>query len=247
MIYILSISKGGGKPKPRGANDPPPPPPPPPRKKPCNGKCNVMHKFINKFAMTTMAYWKNGSTGNQQFSQHACIAHTATTALTSTFLTWAGGLFGTFFPHVILCSTYYIAATVALTSTLDERQTACPGEVVTYTCSVTQAVLLDWTAEPFIDERNRLQFSRSTPAEDKIIDCSDNSTVPCADLDYRTTLTSVGPAQRGFADMTSTFRFTASARVNGTVVQCNGSTATGVQTANSTLSVTGMLHPQSAY
>ena len=111
---------------------------------------------------------------------------------------------------------------------------------------MTQAILIEWTAEPFIDERNRLQFSRSTPAEDRIIDCSDNSTVPCADLGYQATLTSVGPAQGGFADMTSTFRFTASARVNGTVVECRGSTGTGVQTANSTLSVTGMLHAQSA-
>ena len=144
----------------------------------------------------------------------------------------------------MLCSTYYwyITATTALSSTLDERQTACPGEVVTYTCSVTQAVILDWTAEPFITETNRLQFSRSTPAEDRVIDCNDNSTVPCADLDYRTTLTSVGPAQSGFADMTSTFRLTASARVNGTVVECTGSTATGVQMANSTLIVAGGLH-----
>ena len=112
---------------------------------------------------------------------------------------------------------------------------------------MTQAIFLEWIAEPFITETNRLQFSRSTPAEDRVIDCSDSSTVPCADLDYRTTLTSVGPAQNGFADMTSTFRFTASARVNGTVVQCKGSTATGVQMANSTLSVTGMLHALSAY
>ena len=148
---------------------------------------------------------------------------------------------------VVLITAWYITATTALSSTLDERQTACPGEVVTYTCSVTQAVILDWTAEPFITETNRLQFSSSTPAEDRVIDCSDSSTVPCADLDYRTTLTSVGPAQSGFADMTSTFRFTASARVNGTVVQCIGSTATGRQMVNSTLIVAGVLHPQSAY
>ena len=117
---------------------------------------------------------------------------------------------------------------------------------MTYTCSVIQAFFLDWTAEPFINESNRLQFSRITPAEDRVIHCSDNSTVPCVDLDYRATLTSVGPVQRTFADMTSTFSFTASARVNGTVVQCMGSTETGMQTANSTLSVTGMLHVQSA-
>ena len=112
---------------------------------------------------------------------------------------------------------------------------------MTLTCTVIQAFLIDWTAEPFIGESNRLQFSRSTPAEDRVIDCSDNSTVPCVDLDYRATLTSVGPVQNGFADMTSTFSFTASARVNGTVVQCRGSTATGAQMVNSTLIVAGML------
>ena len=140
----------------------------------------------------------------------------------------------------LACITH--VATTILSSTLDGRQTACPGEVVTYTCTVTQAFLLEWTAEPFINETNRLQFSRSTPAEDRVIDCSDSSTVPCTDLDYRTTLTSVGPAQNGLADMTSTFRFTASARVNGTVVECRESTATGVQMANSTLIVAGVLH-----
>ena len=134
------------------------------------------------------------------------------------------------------------AATTTLTSTLDGRQTACPGEVVTYTCTVIQAFLIDWTAEPFIGESNRLQFSRSTPTEDRVIDCSDSSTVPCVDLDYRATLTRVGPVQSGFADMTSTFIFTARARVNGTVVQCMGSTATGVQMANRTLIVAGVLH-----
>ena len=144
-----------------------------------------------------------------------------------------------------MCSTYYIAANVTITSTLDGRQTACPGEVVTYTCTVIQAVVIDWTAEPFIGETNRLQFSPT--AENRVIKCNDSSTIPCADLDYQATLMSVGTVQNGFADMTSTFRFTASARVNGTVVKCRGSTATGVQTANSTLSVTGMLHPQSAY
>ena len=66
---------------------------------------------------------------------------------------------------------------------------------MTYTCTVTQAVILDWTAEPFIGESDRLQFACSTPAEDRVIDCSDSSTVPCADLDYTATLTSVGPAQ----------------------------------------------------
>ena len=141
---------------------------------------------------------------------------------------------------ILVCIT--CAATTTLTSTLDGKQAACPGKVVTYICNVAQGFLIDWTAEPFIAESNRLQFSRSTPTEDRVIDCSGNSTVPCVDLDYRATLTSIGPVQNGFANMTSTFRFTASARVNGTVVQCRGSTATGAQMANSTLIVAGIVH-----
>ena len=49
----------------------------------------------------------------------------------------------------------------------------------------------------------------------------------------------VGPVQNALADMTSTFSFTTSARVNGTVVQCRESTATGIQIENSTLIATG--------
>ena len=115
--------------------------------------------------------------------------------------------------------------------------------MVTYTCTVTQAGTLDWTAEPFIRDSNRLQFTITTPLQNGVIACGDStSTVQCADLDYRATLTSVGPVQSGFASMTSTLSFTASAKVNGTVVQCRGSTA-----AISNVIVTGRVHVQCAY
>ena len=109
-----------------------------------------------------------------------------------------------------------------------------------YTCTVTQAAVLEWTAEPFINGTNRRQFSSYTPPEDRVLSCSNpTSAVKCTDLDYYTNLTRVSPLQNGFADMTSTFGFTASVRVNGTVVQCKGLTATEVQTASHTLNVTG--------
>ena len=108
-----------------------------------------------------------------------------------------------------------------------------------YICTLTQAIRLEWTAVPFINNNNRLQFTTTTPSENRVLTCG--SSVQCADLDYQATLTSVGPVQNGLADMTSTFRFTASARVNGTVVQCIESTATGIQRANSTLIVAGGL------
>ena len=111
-----------------------------------------------------------------------------------------------------------------------------------YTCTVTQAAVLEWTAEPFINNTNRRQFSSTVPPEDRVLSCSNpTSAVKCTDLDYYATITRVSILRNGFADMISTFGFTASAKVNGTVVQCKGFTATEDQTGSQTLNVTGGL------
>ena len=77
------------------------------------------------------------------------------------------------------------------------------------------------------------------------LDCSSVSTVNCADLDFVATLTNLtNPttvAGGTVADMTSTLAFTATLRLNGTVVQCRGTTADGFLTANRVLSVAGAL------
>ena len=105
---------------------------------------------------------------------------------------------------------------------------------------MTQAIRLEWTAVPFITNNNRLQFTSTTPPENRVLACdTSTSSVQCAEFDYRATLTRVGPVQNALADMTSTFSFTASARVNGTVVQCRESTATRIQMENSTLIAAG--------
>ena len=130
-----------------------------------------------------------------------------------------------------------------LASSVDGRHTTCPGERVTYTCTVTQAAVLEWTAEPFIISTNRRQFSSTTPPGDRVLSCSNHtSSINCTDLDYYASLIRVRAFRNGLADMTSTFRFTASARVNGTVVLCRGLTPTDNQMANRTLNVTGGLH-----
>ena len=152
----------------------------------------------------------------------------------------------TFTKIITLCPLYFaLNAANMLTSSVDGRHTTCPGERVTYTCTVTQAAVLEWTAEPFINSTNRRQFSSTTPPgdRDRFLSCSNRtSSINCTDLDYYAALTRVRAFQNGFADMTSTFGFTASARVNGTVVQCRGLTATEDQMANRTLNVTGELH-----
>ena len=105
---------------------------------------------------------------------------------------------------------------------------------------MTQAIRLEWTAVPFINNNNRLQFTTTTPSENRVLACgTSTSSVQCADFDYQATLTSVGPVQNSLADMTSTFSFTASVRVNDTVVQCRESTATGIQIENRTFIATG--------
>jgi len=156
----------------------------------------------------------------------------------------------TFTKIITLCPLYFaLNAATTLTSSVDGR-TACPGEWVTYTCTVTQSALLEWTAEPFINSTNRRQFSSNTPPGDRgrFLSCSNRtSSINCTDLDYYATLTRVRAFQNGFADMTSTFGFMASARVNGTVVQCKGLTLNEDQMANRMLNVTGGLHTQCVY
>ena len=143
---------------------------------------------------------------------------------------------------------FVLNAATTLTANVDGR-TACPGERVTYTCTLTQVAVLEWTAEPFISTFNRHQFSSTTPPEYRVLACSNlTSVVKCTDLDYTATVTNISAIQNGFADMVSTFTFTASARVNGTVVQCRGSgVITERQMANRTLNVTGGLHTQCVY
>ena len=116
---------------------------------------------------------------------------------------------------------------------------ACPGEVVTYTCTVIQTTILDWTAEPFVPSSSSVRFAVGTHNEQATQSCNDFPSIQCTDIDFLATLTSVGPVLMSVADLTSTFMFTAAARLNGTVVQCSGNTVGGVLTARETLNIAG--------
>ena len=123
------------------------------------------------------------------------------------------------------------------------RLPACPGEVVTYTCTVIQGAVLEWVAAQYNTNTNpnHPQFTPTTP-ENTALDYSDSSSaVQCSDFDYQATIADVSNVGSGFADMTSTFRFTANARLNGTVVECRVTILTGLefrcQAALSTLQV----------
>jgi len=131
-------------------------------------------------------------------------------------------------------------ATITLTSSVDGRQAACPEEVVTYTCTVTQAASITWNAAPVLMDSSVSFLSTSLSGEQQL-SCSDiSSSIECADLDYQAILTSVGTVDmNGAADLTSTFRFTARAELNGTVVQCSAVNVPNAPPESQVLNVAG--------
>ena len=132
-------------------------------------------------------------------------------------------------------------ATVVLDSSVGMRG-ACPGETVTYTCAVNQGFALDWIVEPFLPASARILF-RSTDTIGSMLDCSGVASVQCEDFDFVATLTATANPTvvmtTTLADMTSTLTFATTARLNGTVVQCRGSTAAGFPLVNNSLNVAG--------
>ena len=111
------------------------------------------------------------------------------------------------------CETWLFTAgtaTVTLTSTLNGRQTACPGEVVTYTCTVLRTTVVTWVALPDIDGVNYLP---SNPVGQRVIG------------DFQLALTNNVPDPNNpttLSDLTTTLTVTATLARNGTVVQCRG-------------------------
>ena len=131
-------------------------------------------------------------------------------------------------------------ATITLNSTLN-GQPATPEQEVTYTCIVTDAATISWTAPPVFTSANLIQFTPNTPSGQRMLGCSDVQAINCTDLDFLAVLTSVGTIDmNGLANLTSTFGFPATVALNGTVIQCSGLTATGTGTMNRTLIVEGM-------
>ena len=132
-------------------------------------------------------------------------------------------------------------ATVVLESSVSMRQ-ACPGEMMTYTCTVTQGAFLDWIVEPFLPATERIQFT-STAATESSLNCNNVAAVSCSVFDFVATLINttnpITVMSTTLADMTSTLTFSVTTRLNGTVVQCKGTTAVGLSITNNTLNVAG--------
>ena len=130
------------------------------------------------------------------------------------------------------------AATVVLDSSVGTRQ-ACPGEMVTYTCTVIQGTFLDWIVEPFIDDSDPVRFSTAATAGTSF-DCSGAAAVQCAEFNFVATLTSITNSIAILENFTSTMAFTATSRLNRTVVQCRGTVDPMPIISSSTLYVAGI-------
>ena len=150
-------------------------------------------------------------------------------------------------PVLLNCNIVLYAATVVLDSSVGMRR-ACPTEIVTYTCTVNQGALLNWIVEPYVSGATRIRFLLSSTPTGSSVNCNSVASVQCEDFDFVATLTNAanpmtimsGTGTVTVADMTSTLTFTATVRLNGTVVQCRGVTAEGFPMNNSTISVAGV-------
>ena len=88
----------------------------------------------------------------------------------------------------IYCSFSYNVYAVCPATIVLDSSVACPGKVVTYTCTVRQEAVLDWIVEPFLPASACIQFLTTRPIGSSL-DCNDTSTLQCADLDFVATLT----------------------------------------------------------
>jgi len=116
---------------------------------------------------------------------------------------------------------------------------ACPGEMMTYTCTVTQGFLLDWIIEPFISGSTRIRFALGSTPLGRSVDCNGVSPPQCSNISFVATFTNTANPMNALADMTSTLTITTTVRLNGTVVQCRGTTADGFPINSSTVNVAG--------
>ena len=121
------------------------------------------------------------------------------------------------------------AQTVTLTSSVEQagRQAACPGEEVTFTCTVIGGAAIQWIVEPFIPQNSPLRFIAAVDTVGAMKEDSSGR--------FIAVLTSV--TQGGLANYSSELTVTATETLNETVVQCSS----GTPNLNKTFIVAGIL------
>ena len=112
----------------------------------------------------------------------------------------------------------------------DGRQAACLGEVVIFTCNLTEATGLQWVAEPFIPQDDPLDFAASATVDAALTDTSGQ---------FRAVLVTIMTRVGGTADFTSELIVTASS-IMRTVIQCSSVLLTA--SVNKTLIPAGTVH-----
>ena len=144
---------------------------------------------------------------------------------------WIADHFVVLFSHnsTVLSSSVMLALASSQTTTLtssveqDGRQAACPGEVVTFTCMVTEAGGLVWFAEPHISQSDPVIFSVASATAGDTRD-------PTAQIHIVLDEVSQSSDPR-FANYTSTLTVRNSTALSGTEIQCSG----GIITDSNTL------------
>ena len=116
---------------------------------------------------------------------------------------------------------------MTLTSSVEQagRQAACPGEEVTFTCTVTDGPVLQWIAEPHINQSEPVIFAGANVTAGETRD-------PTAQIHI--VLVDVNPgSDPRLRDFVSTLTVRNSTALSGTVIQCSS----GIITVNNSLIV----------
>ena len=89
---------------------------------------------------------------------------------------------------------------------------ACPGEKVTFTCTVLKGTTLQWISDVFSSAPRTFSLfhidSTKEPRTYELFTARLTESVP-------------DPGEPGFGDLTSSLEFTAAPELNGTVIQCS--------------------------
>jgi len=101
-----------------------------------------------------------------------------------------------------------------LTSSVEKGELACPGEEVTFTCTVIEQHALTWRIEQYISPRGDVTFA--TVNEIPVVG------LPVSRGPFQIVLTSyrLNPSNSA-ANITSTLAVNATPTLNGTVVECD--------------------------
>ena len=101
-----------------------------------------------------------------------------------------------------------------LTSSVEEQgsRVSCPGEKVTFTCTVLRGTTLQWISDAFSSAPQAFSLFHIDSAREPRT---------YGEFTARLTESVPDPGEPGFGDLTSSLTFTATPELNRTVIQCS--------------------------